>query len=133
MGSPVTKHVFLSFVEEDLESVRLFRGQAKNKKSDLGFDDYSVKVPYNSQIADYIKSKIGEKIRAASVTICLIGPQTSRSSWVQWEIDKASALGKKVFGVRLYSDRTCPTPSALTAIKAPVYDWNIEPIVKAIG
>ncbi len=133
MGSSVTKHVFLSFVEEDLERVRLFRGQAKNKKSDLDFDDYSVKVPYNSENADYIKSKIGDKIRAASVTICLIGPQTSRSTWVQWEIEKANTLGKKVFGVRLYSDRTCATPSALAAIETPVYDWNIDAIVKAIG
>jgi hypothetical protein len=129
----MTKHVFLSFVEEDLERVRLFRGQAKNKKSDLSFDDYSVKVPYNSQDAAYIKSKISEKIAAASVTICLIGPQTSGSSWVQWEIDKASSLGKTIFGVRLYTDKTCPTPSALTAVKASVYDWNIEAIVKAIG
>ena len=129
----MSKHAFLSFVAEDLESVRLFRGQAKNQKSDLGFDDYSVKVPYNSQNADYIKSKITAKIRAASVTICLIGPQTSRSLWVKWEIQKAGALGKNIFGVRLYSDKTCPTPSALIAIKAPVYGWKIDAIVKAIG
>ena len=133
MGLRVTKHVFLSFVEEDLERVRLFRGQAKNKKSDLDFDDYSVKVPYNSQNADYIKSRITEKIRAASVTICLIGPKTSGSTWVKWEIEKANALGKKIFGVRLYNDKACPVPAALTAIKAPVYDWNIDSIVKAIG
>ncbi|MGY1740069.1 MULTISPECIES: TIR domain-containing protein [unclassified Blastococcus] len=129
----MTKHAFLSFVEEDLDRVRLFRGQAKNKKSDLDFDDYSVKVPYNSQNAEYIKSKITAKIRAASVTICLIGPQTSRSSWVKWEIEKAGALGKKIFGVRLYRDKTCPTPSALTLVRAPVYGWDIDAIVKAIG
>jgi hypothetical protein len=129
----MTKHVFLSFVEEDLERVRLFRGQAKNKKSDLSFDDYSVKVPYNSEDAAYIKSKISEKINAASVTICLLGPDTSRSSWVQWEIEKADALGKKIIGVRLYTDKSCPTPAALTTISAPVLDWNIEAIVKAIG
>jgi hypothetical protein len=32
------RHVFLSFVEEDLELVRLFRGQAKNEESDLGME-----------------------------------------------------------------------------------------------
>jgi len=41
----MSKHVFLSFVEEDLSSVILCRGQARNKKSDQEFDDYSVKVP----------------------------------------------------------------------------------------
>ena len=32
---------FLSFVEEDLNVVNLFRGQAKNQNSDLEFADYS--------------------------------------------------------------------------------------------
>lgn len=53
----MAKHVFLSFVEEDLELVRLFRGQAKNKNSDLEFDDYSerfhttVRTPSTSVVA----------------------------------------------------------------------------------
>jgi hypothetical protein len=44
----VARRVFLSFVEEDLTSVNLFRGQAKNKNSDLEFSDYSVMDPYDS-------------------------------------------------------------------------------------
>lgn len=52
----MTKHVFLSFVEEDLTMVNLFRGQAKNRNSDLAFDDYSVKTPYNSDNAAYIRT-----------------------------------------------------------------------------
>ena len=82
------RHIFLSFAEEDLERVRLFRGQARNKNSALSFDDYSVKVPYNSTNAAYIKSRIIERIRASSVLVCLIGRQTHRSSWVDWEISK---------------------------------------------
>lgn len=129
----MTKHAFLSFVEEDLETVKMFRGQAKNKNSALAFDDYSVKVPYNSTNAAYIRSQITEKIRAASVTIVLIGPTTHTSAWVDWEIRKSVELGKKVIGVRLYSNRTCPTPRALTELRAPVMDWNIDAIVRAIG
>jgi MTH538 TIR-like domain (DUF1863) len=131
--SHMARHVFLSFVEEDLERVRLFRGQAKNRNSALYFDDYSVHVPYRSQDADYIKTKITEKIRAASVTICLLGPKTSGSSWVTWEIEKSSDLGNKLLGVRLYADRICPVPSALTAHKARVLSWDIEAMVKEIG
>ena len=129
----MAKHAFLSFVEEDLERVRLFRGQARNKNSALSFDDYSVTVPYNSENAAYIRSKITEKIRAASVTICLIGPKTSASTWVKWEIEKSAELGNQVFGVRLYSDRVCPVPSALTDLKAKVLGWDIDAIVKEIG
>lgn len=129
----MAKHVFLSFVQEDLDLVNLFRGQAKRKNGDLSFDDYSVKVPYNSDDAAYIRTQIAGKIRAASVTICLIGPMTSSSTWVKWEVEKSVEVGNKVFGVQLYNGRTHPIPSALTAIKAPVYGWDIDAIVRAIG
>ncbi len=129
----MTKHVFLSFVEEDLELVRLFRGQAKNKQSALSFGDYSVKVPYNSSSAPYIRSKITEKIRAASVTICLIGGHTASSSWVAWEVDRSAELGNKLIGVRLESSKSHSVPSALTRHRAPILSWDIDGIVKAIG
>lgn len=37
-------HAFLSFVEEDLNVVNLFRGQAKSEHSDLEFADYSINM-----------------------------------------------------------------------------------------
>lgn len=129
----MAKHVFLSFVEEDITRVHLFRGQAKNQNSTLAFDDYSVKVAINSTNAAYIKTLITEKIRSASVTIVLLGPTTRSSDWVTWEINKAVELGKKVFGVRLYSDRLCPTPAALTAAGGKVLGWDIAAIVREIG
>ena len=129
----MAKHVFLSFVEEDLARVNLFRGQAKNQNNDLEFDDYSVKEPIDSSNAEYIKRLITTKIRAASVTICLLGPTTYTSDWVDWEINKAVELGKKVFGVRLHSDKTCRTPGALAAVGGKVLDWDISAIVKEIG
>lgn len=129
----MSKHVFLSFVEEDLDMVNLFRGQAKNKNSGLIFDDYSVKVPYNSQNTAYIRSKIVQKIRSASVTICLIGSRTSASQWVKLEIEKSYELGNKVFGVRLGSGAFYPVPSALTTTSAIVLPWDIDRIVREIG
>jgi len=129
----MAKHVFLSFVEEDLNGANLFRGQAKNKNSNLEFDDYSVKVAYNSANAEYIRSQITEKIRSASVTICLIGQTTAASAWVAWEIQKSVALGNKVIGVRLYANVACPTPPALTAAGAKVLGWDVAAIVAEIG
>lgn len=129
----MAKHVFLSFVEEDLDGANLFRGQAKNKNSALQFDDYSVRVPYNSDDAAYIRRQISDKIRAASTTICLIGQTTSLSSWVNWEVEKSAEAGKKVIGVRLYAGVACPTPAAVTAAKARVLDWDIAAIVAEIG
>lgn len=53
---------FLSFVEEDLNLVNLFRGQAKNERFDLEFDDYSIKEPFDSRNADYIRRGINDRL-----------------------------------------------------------------------
>jgi hypothetical protein len=65
----VPKRLFLSFVVEDLAAANLFRGQAKNKNSDLEFSDYSVQEPFDSTNAAYIRSQIRPRIAAATVTI----------------------------------------------------------------
>ncbi len=127
------KHVFLSFVEEDLELVKLFRGQARNKNSALSFDDYSVKVPYNSADAGYIRGKIREKIRSSSVLVCLVGPHTHKSTWVDWEIRTADELGRKIIGVRVRREARDPLPAALNSVGAKTCGWDIDSIVGLIG
>lgn len=130
----MTKHVFLSFVEEDLDLVQLFRGQAKNSNSALAFDDYSVKIPFDSNNADYIKSQIRPLIRAASVTMCLIGISTYRSRWVDWELEYAASQGKRLAGIRLYSGAKGErVPAALIRNNAKILNWDIDDIVAWIG
>lgn len=120
---------FLSFVEEDLNLVNLFRGQAKNQKFDLEFDDYSIKEPYNSDNVNYIAQGITNQIKRSHITICLFGPHTYTSDWVRWELNKSLELGKPIMGVNLYSDgRTQLMPLPLKG--HPVLAWNIAAIVK---
>ena len=56
------KNVFISFAMEDENEVNLLRGQAKNEHSEIEFNDWSVKDPYNSARADYIRQRISERI-----------------------------------------------------------------------
>lgn len=122
---------FLSFVEEDLNLVNLFRGQAKLQDSDLEFDDYSIKIPYNSSNADYIGRGIAAQIRLATLTVCLYGPTTYSSGWVNWELNKTLEFGKPLMGVQLYNDgRVKFHPSALEGW--PRVFWNIPHIVKTM-
>jgi hypothetical protein len=128
------KHIFLTFVEEDLELVRLFRGQAKNKNNRLSFDDYSVQEAFDSANAEYIRSQIRPRIRAASVTICLIGYTTSSSRWVAWELNESYDQHNGVFGVRLHSNRARDIPpKPLTDRNSRMVDWDIDEIVRQIG
>jgi hypothetical protein len=127
------RRVFLSFVEEDLTLVNLFRGQAKNKNSELEFSDYSVREPYDSQNAAYIRSRIRERISAAAITLCLIGKNTYASRWVDWEILTSVEEHNRLVGVRLHSDSAKDiAPKALTDAKGTVVDWDIDKIVKLL-
>ncbi len=86
----MTRRVFLSFDADDITSVNLFRGQAKNSNLDIDFYDSSLKTSINSSDADYIKRQIRPKIDNASVTLCLIGHNTYKSGYLK------AALSKKI-------------------------------------
>src|SRR5713226_10613669 len=70
-------NVFISFVHEDLDEVNLFRGQAKKEDSELEFNDWSVKEPFDSRRADYIRLKIRERIRQCAVTVVYVSDDTA--------------------------------------------------------
>ena len=90
-----SRHIFISFDHENLDEVNLLRGQAKNDKVDLQFDDHSVKEPYDSSNADYIKRQIREKIDRCSVTMVYLTDKSASSSWVNWEIEESIKRGKR--------------------------------------
>lgn len=122
---------FLSFVEEDLNLVNLFRGQAKNDNIDLEFADYSIKEPFDSTNADYIKRGITSQLNLASITICLYGPTTHTSSWVDWELRKSLEMGKPIMGVWLYNDgRIQYYPAPLDG--KPRVGWDVAAIVRTM-
>src|SRR3954465_6587750 len=63
------KNVFISFAFEDVDEVNLLRGQAKNEHSEIDFNDRSVRGPYDSDRADYIRQKLRERINQCSTTV----------------------------------------------------------------
>lgn len=125
------KNVFISFSHEDMDEVNLLRGQAKNDSNDLEFSDYSVKVPFNSKDADYIKRKITEKIEKVSVTAVYITKDSAKSDWVKWEVEKSLKMGKGVIAV--YQGDTAPKmPSFITDNGIKAVQWNHDALGKAI-
>lgn len=128
----VSRHIFISFDHEDMNDVNLLRGQAKNDKSGLQFDDYSVKDPFDSTNADYIKQQIREKIDRSSVTVVYLSDKTPSSKWVNWEIEESIKRGKGVIGV--YKGDKCPTmlPSAFQKNSCKAVKWEHAALMKAI-
>jgi hypothetical protein len=125
-------HVFISFAYEDNNEVNLLRGQAKNDKLELQFDDYSIKEAFDSANAEYIKSQIREKIERVSVTVVYLSNHTANSRWVDWEIRESLKQGKGVIGV--YSGDMPPSnlPSAFKEFKFKIVKWEHEALMQAI-
>lgn len=126
------KKVFLSFRGEDLDLVNLFRGQAKNQYSDLDFIDFSLRVPFNSKNAEYIKRGIRERIKQSSVTVVLITETSYKSRWINWEIRESLLLGKGVVAVKLKDRAYTKIPNALKEHGIKPVEWDHKKIKHAI-
>jgi len=131
-AGPVRRNVFISFASDDLALVNLLRGQAKNDNIPLEFNDFSLKEPFDSERAEYIKRGIRERIRQASVTIVYLTENSANSHWVDWEINESVKLGKAVIAV--YQGNTPPKklPPSLEKIGIKPIQWSTQEIMTAI-
>ena len=125
-------NVFISFSSEDLAEVNLLRGQAKNENSDIEFNDWSLREPFDSKKAEYIKRGIRERIRQCSVTVVYVSDKTADSKWVDWEIRESIAMGKGVVAMHKGDSPPRRLPKAVTRNEIPVVPWKPKELDRAI-
>ncbi len=125
-------NVFISFASEDLNDANMLRGQAKNQNSDIEFNDWSLKDPFDSEKAEYIKRGIRERIRQCSVTVVYVSDATPASKWVDWEIRESIAMGKGVVAMHKGNSPPACLPEAVTENKILIVPWNQKELTKAI-
>ena len=126
------KKVFVSYdYDNDKHYKRMLLAWDKNSEFDFGFNDQSADVSIQSTDAAVIKRAISAKINDATLLLCLVGSETSQSSWVAWEIDKTKELKKRLVAVKISSGNT--TPSGLLNAKASwAMSFTFDAIKKAI-
>jgi hypothetical protein len=64
--------------------------------------------------------------------VVYISPRTRDSPWVDWEIEYANKLGKRIVGVWAHGAAECDVPDALDKYADAVVGWNGDRIVDAI-
>jgi hypothetical protein len=128
------KNVFISHIHEDDD------GLAKLKdllaKSDFYIRDASInsETPNAASNPDYIKQEIlAPGIRWASTLIVYITPETRNSEWVNWEIEYAEKMGKRIVGVWAHGANETNLPAALDTYADAVVGWNSDRIIDAIS
>jgi hypothetical protein len=126
------KTVFISFdYDNDAYWKNLLLAWDKNKEFDFGFYDGSLKDAINSTNAVYIKSLIKPKILAAHRLLCIVGEQTSKSAWIDWEIQIAKEASKPLIGVKTAKDNASPA-RLLESGTTWALSFNFDAIKKAL-
>jgi len=130
----VATNVFVSFDHDDARQVAGFRSLKANPKYALDFQDHSlrepvtdrsgrsIKYPPSDPRSQRVRDEIRKKFDRASKLVVLIGADTHKSEWVDWEVKtfvemKRPLAGeetwKRVRGMRLKGHETAPLPPAL--------------------
>jgi hypothetical protein len=127
------KNVFISHIHEDDDG--LVKLKELVAKSGLTVRDASINStnPNNAKDPDYIKAQVlAPQIQWASTLVVYITPDTKNSEWVNWEIEYAEKLGKRIVGVYAHGANECDVPEALEKYADDVQGWNSEGVVAAI-
>jgi len=126
-------NVFVSHIHEDDEHI----GRMKDLLSSRGFDirDSSINKdrPNRAKSEEYIKGEIlAPRIRWAGTMVVLISPDTKDSRYVEWEIDYAQKLGKRIVGVFTRGSENCDMPEGLEDVADSIVSWDGDRVLDAI-
>jgi hypothetical protein len=127
------KNVFISHIHEDDDG--LDKLKALLEKGGLTVRDGSINSsnPNEAQSPEYIKSQIlAPRIQWASTLLVYITPETKQSEYVNWEIEYAEKMGKRIVGVYAQGANECDVPEALEKYADDVRGWQSGGIVDAI-
>jgi len=104
--------LFISYdYDNDKHYKNLLLAWDANEMFDFEFYDRSIDVSVNSEDATYIKKVIKGRINDCTHFLCIVGKHTHESDWVEWEIETAVALGKKIVVVKI--DNSYDSPPAI--------------------
>lgn len=111
---------FISFEMEDRWARDFLVQQAKDKRNDIEFVDYSVQNPWDTSW----KTQCRERISRTKGTIVLIGETTHKSEAVLWEIAETARQGHYIFGIQISSQKLHAVPSGLPPSNVIRWDFN---------
>ena len=132
------KHVFISHHHADDEHVTKLTGLLARHGYEIRNSSIRAK-PANQRRLDQglvsdktIKRLLSMKMAWASTVVVVIGKGTHSREWVNWEIEKANALGKRIVGVYTHGGTQADIPPALEDYGSTIISWSAESIIDAI-
>jgi hypothetical protein len=128
-----SKNVFISHFGEDDEHVQSLKAKLAERGYQLRNSSIDSTKPNDATNEDYIKRLLKEGISWAGTFICLIGPDTHSREWIEWEIEQAHQMGKRIIGIYLNGvANDCQLPKNLDLYSDTIVSWRIDKIIDAL-
>lgn len=128
-----TRNLFVSHLHEDDARVGGFRDLLGAHDIDVRDSSITADKPNQAKSEDYIKSQIlAPRIGWAGTAVVIVTEATKNSKYVQWEVEYANKLGKRIVGVWGHGASESDLPEALEKYADAVVGWNADGIIAAI-
>src|SRR5690606_13519877 len=122
------KHnIFISHYGKDDDYVQSLKSRLKDKGYDVrNFSIDSTKHKDGRKPSDeVVKRLLNIRIKNSGTVICLIGPDTHKRKWVNYEIRKAHLEGKRIVGVYTHGSKdSVELPETFKKYGGPLIGWN---------
>jgi hypothetical protein len=132
------RHIFISHHHKDDAHVTKLTSLLSQSGYDIRNSSIRAK-PANQRRLDQnkvsnetIKRLLRMKISWASTVVVLIGKDTHSRPWVNWEIEQANRLGKRLVGVFTQGGTNEDVPPSFEKYASALVGWNTESIMAAI-
>lgn len=128
------KNVFMSHVHEDDAALSKLKDLLGKHGCAVRDSSINSSNPNNAKDPDYIKREIlAPQINWAGVMVVLISPETHTSQWVNWEIEYAHQMEKRIVGVWCHGAKDSDLPEAFKQFGDDLVGWQGDLILQAIN
>ncbi len=141
----MAKNVFVSFDHDDKNQVAGFKSLRRNPNHPLDFRDHSlkepvtgaggrpIKYPPSDARSKPVRDEIRSKFENASKLVVLIGDDTWKSDWIEWEVNtffrmkkplSGEKTWKRIRGMRLKGSDDARLPDAMGGQSTKCMKWD---------
>jgi hypothetical protein len=126
------RKIFVSYhSKNDARYKNLLNAWQNNQDFEFDFHDNSVGISIKTDKEDRIKAGITSKLNKSNLLLCIVGKETHLRPMVNWELEKAKELGKKIIIIKIQYHYK--TPKCLLSSNTKIINgFKKEEIVKEI-
>jgi hypothetical protein len=126
-------NVFISHIHEDDSRLPALKSLLESGGRTVRDSSVNSETPNQATNPEYIKSQIlAPRIQWAGTMVVLISHGTHESAYVNWEIEYAHKLGKRIVGVWDHGAVDADLPEKLDEYADAVVGWQADRIIDAI-